>query len=433
VANRNTGRDRKTKKTAGPPKPNRTQQKAAIRQTSRGQRVEPPGARAGGGGGQGGPTPDAKVRQRVLNRGADARRNQREGGRGGGGGGGFTGGSFSGGGQRGGGMSNTPPEEVAGPPRRPRPVGTPPGQAAPPRTPSTEQAAPGGQVMPGSEEFRALSRPEQIEIERSMGGGPGSGRSNEEIVNQRRGQLSVDGGDSRVVGQAGAGDTVADATKNLENARASGDPKFIEAANNRMAAAAAAEGGAPGSGGATARGDVNAPQPAGPPKVGEERRAGPETTSPVIGTPGTPQGPPSSGDIAATPGQPMDAAGQDQVRATAAAEASSGQPVTPPGGVDAQGNFQPEPGMAPQDAANAIQAQSEGMMQQKPEPALSKSSLGADSPIEQADAGGKLRAGTRHHMRQLGFNTSGMVRPVRRVPWHGRPSCAGSADSCREA
>jgi hypothetical protein len=80
----------------------------------------------------------------------------------------------------------------------------------------------------------------------------------------------------------------------------------------------------------------------------------------------------------------------------------------PPGQVDAQGNFQKQPGMSPQETANTIQAQGEAVMQQKPEPALPKSSLGAESPIEQADAGGKLRAGTRHHLRSLGFQTSGM-------------------------
>jgi hypothetical protein len=76
--------------------------------------------------------------------------------------------------------------------------------------------------------------------------------------------------------------------------------------------------------------------------------------------------------------------------------------------MDESGNFQPAAGMDPQQAASAIQAQGEAAMQQKPEPALPKSSLGADSPIEQADAGGKLRAGTRHHMRAIGFQTSGM-------------------------
>jgi hypothetical protein len=77
--------------------------------------------------------------------------------------------------------------------------------------------------------------------------------------------------------------------------------------------------------------------------------------------------------------------------------------------MDEEGEFQPDPTMSTQEQVKTIQAQQEAMVaQNQPEPPMPKSPLGNDSPIEQADAQGKLRAGQRHHLRAFGMADPGM-------------------------
>ena len=305
----NTNRRRDGNRPGPPPAIDRVQQKASYRQTARGQRVDPPGARLGQG-----PTPDAKIRQRVLNRNQDARRNMRE--------------------RRG---ASGPPEmgfsegfTLGGEmPRRERPIGTPPGQAAPPPRGTIVDGPPGGGRIQDNPEFRNLPRATQVAIE--------------------KGRMSLE----EALGR----------TPKPRRMEGRGEPE-VEA-------------------GPVQEGDGDIP-------------------------PGQQQAPVASAEVATSPTLPQGAEGADQVRTAAAQEIAAGGLPAPPGEVDAQGDFRPSPGISEQEAASSIQAQTEAVMQQQPEPPMPKSSLGADSPIEQADSKQKLRSGTRHHIREIGMQTAGM-------------------------
>jgi len=108
-------------------------------------------------------------------------------------------------------------------------------------------------------------------------------------------------------------------------------------------------------------------------------------------------------------GPPGSPESTDAVRGAAAAELKAGTVPQIPGEVGAGGDFQPRADMNPQEVAKIISAQQEAMVQQNlAEPALPKSPLGNDSPIEQADAGGKLRSGQKHHLRKIGMGQPGM-------------------------
>ena len=337
----NTNRRRDGNRPGPPPAIDRVQQKASYRQTARGQRVDPPGARLGQG-----QTPDAKIRQRVLNRNQDARRNMRE--------------------RRG---ASGPPEmglsegfmaEGTGMPRRERPIGTPPGQPAPP---PRRVATTGG-----------LHGPDLFGPVRGRGGDP---RARRDVGGASRPEVSPEG-------------------KIQEDQEFRGLPRAtqVEIEKGRMALEEALG---------------RTPKPRRMEGRGEpEVEAGPVQEGDGDIPPGQQQAPVASAEVATSPTLPQGAEGADQVRTAAAQEIAAGGLPAPPGEVDAQGDFRPSPGISEQEAASSIQAQTEAVMQQQPEPPMPKSSLGADSPIEQADSKQKLRSGTRHHIREIGMQTAGM-------------------------
>ena len=337
----NTNRRRDGNRPGPPPAIDRVQQKASYRQTARGQRVDPPGARLGQG-----PTPDAKIRQRVLNRNQDARRNMRE--------------------RRG---ASGPPEmglsegfmaEGTGMPRRERPIGTPPGQPAPP---PRRVATTGG-----------LHGPALFGPVRGRGGDP---RARRDVGGASRPEVSPEG-------------------KIQEDQEFRGLPRAtqVEIEKGRMSLEEALG---------------RTPKPRRMEGRGEpEVEAGPVQEGDGDIPPGQQQAPVASAEVATSPTLPQGAEGADQVRTAAAQEIAAGGLPAPPGEVDAQGDFRPSPGISEQEAASSIQAQTEAVMQQQPEPPMPKSSLGADSPIEQADSKQKLRSGTRHHIREIGMQTAGM-------------------------
>lgn len=267
--------------------------------TPHGQRVDPAGAPPGKG-----PTPDAKIRQRVLNRNADDRREIREGG-------------------------VARESRIVGPPgslgqTRQTPLGTPPEITAPPRRQSQNAA-----------ELRSLT--------------------------------------------GGAPSTVAPAGIPGQTAKSISGPPT----SDRQV---------PG------KPELGAVPPDG--SVRQETPFNAAATQPAA--PGVPQAvaPPTT-----PPGQQRaDAAMQGARQAIAA-----GQQPPPPVSMDAQGGIRPVPGLSEQQALKDVDAQQTTLANQaKPEPPLAKSPLGRESPIEQADASGKLRSGQKHHLRALGLSQSGM-------------------------
>lgn len=129
------------------------------------------------------------------------------------------------------------------------------------------------------------------------------------------------------------------------------------------------------------------------------------TARQAMGQPGAPQVPQSVATPVTPPGPERQQFAQSQAQQSMAA----GQVPTPPVQQDAQGGITPAPGLSPQQALQDADAQTTAMANQaKPEPPIAKSPLGRESPIEQADAGGKLRAGQKHHLRSLGLSQSGM-------------------------
>ncbi len=111
----------------------------------------------------------------------------------------------------------------------------------------------------------------------------------------------------------------------------------------------------------------------------------------------------------ASPDIPPGAERQQVAKQGAQAQVASGQIPEPPVQMDEQGNMEPAPGLSPEQAMEDASAQEEALANQaKPEPPMQKSPLGRESPIEQADAAGKLRAGQKHHLRALGLSQPGM-------------------------
>ena len=395
----NTNRRRDGNRPGPPPAIDRVQQKASYRQTARGQRVDPPGARLGQG-----PTPDAKIRQRVLNRNQDARRNMRE--------------------RRG---ASGPPEmglsegfmaEGTGMPRRERPIGTPPGQPAPPprRVATTgglhgpdlfgpvrgrggdprarrdvggasrPEVSPEGKIQE-DQEFRGLPRATQVEIEK--------GRMSLDEALGRPSQRRLRTFDRLAARMGLTEEQMAD--PQFQMARLGPTASKEQQMGIMEAALSAQRGDRAGAAGEVAQ-----------PTVQEDAVMEDIEEAVGVSPAGVEEAPVASAEVATSPTLPQGAEGADQVRTAAAQEIAAGGLPAPPGEVDAQGDFRPSPGISEQEAASSIQAQTEAVMQQQPEPPMPKSSLGADSPIEQADSKQKLRSGTRHHIREIGMQTAGM-------------------------
>lgn len=172
-----------------------------------------------------------------------------------------------------------------------RPVGFPrsltraptaPGGQVPSRNKPPNRKAADKRIIPGDNpEFRALSRPEQIKIERAFGGGPGSGRSNEEIARAAVGSQAGDG-----AGPAGGAKNIADAQSSLV-----GPPRPEQANDAVLNAQAGGSADMLARAAQVARDETEPPSQVGPPDVAAAVQGLVQETSGPAGKEGEEAGP----------------------------------------------------------------------------------------------------------------------------------------------